>query len=160
MTDFRFGTPSAWADAFAAADFNALANNAGILSTASAVTNGTDRYILADVSFIMVTSTVSPTNSAHLALYLLPLLHDGTTYVDNENTGTAANQPHPSYLVGSIGFRTKATQSIAGIARGILIPPGTFKWYGINRNMNGTGALPSSSVNMTCRHRLYGYEAA
>jgi hypothetical protein len=160
MPDFRYSEPSAWADAFAAADFDALANDAGKLSTASVVANGTGRLLLADVSFIMVTSTVSPTNAPHLALYLLPLLHDGTTYVDNEDSATVANQPSPAYLAGTIAFRTKATQSIAGIATGLVVPPGTFRWYGINRNMNGTSSLPASSTNMTCRYRLYGYESA
>lgn len=157
MADIRFGAPSSWADAFAAADFNALANNGGKLSTATAVSNGTGRYIHADVSFIMVTSTVSPTGSALLALYLLPLLHDGSSYPDNEDTTTAANLAATAYLVGSIGFRTKATQSIKGGLTGILVPPGTFKWYMVNRL--GV-ALPSSSTNMTCQYRLYGYEAA
>lgn len=159
MPEIRYTAPTAWADAFAAADFNALANDAGKLSTASAVANGTDRHLLADVSFIMVTSTVSPGVAPHLALYLLPLLHDGSTYVDNEDTGTVANQPSPVYLAGVIAFRTKGSQSIAGIVTGLVIPPGTFKWYGINRGMNGSSALPASSTNMTCRYRLYGYES-
>lgn len=152
----EYATAGSWTDAFAAANFNALANGSGILSTAAAVSNGAGP-ILADLSFIMVTSTMSPTaaGGAGLDFYILPLLHDGSTYPDNENTGTAANLPTGTYFVGRMVLRGKATSTQAGMLRGIVVPNGTFKWYVIN----STGAaLPSSSTNMTCQHRLYSYD--
>lgn len=147
---------SAWADAFASADFNALANGAGILSTATAVNNGTNLHFYADLSFRMVTSTMSPTAGGHLAFYLLPLLDDGLTYPDSANTGTAGDQPSITYYVGSMALRTTATATQNGMLRGILIPPGTFKWYVVNRS--GV-ALPASATNMTCKYATYSEQA-
>ncbi len=148
----RWDSATAWADAFASADFNALANNGGILSTATEINNAAGRPFM-DLSFRMVTSTISPTTGGGLDFYLLPLLDDGTSYPDNENTTTAANLPAALYAVGRMMFRTKATSTQAGMLRGISAPNGTFKLYVVNR----TGVvLPSSSVNMTCKYRLYG----
>jgi hypothetical protein len=155
MSTVQYTAPSSWANAFESADFNALANGGGILSTSTAVDNSTTRYLFAQVSFIMVTSTMSPAVGAHLALLLLPLLHDGSTYPDNENTSTAANLPPAAYVRGIIPFRYKASQSCSGFADRIMVPPGAWKWYVINRS--GV-ALPSSSSNMSCRYRLYGEE--
>ncbi len=152
----EYSTAGSWTNAFAAADFNALANGSSIISSATAVANGAGS-ILADLSFIMVTSTMSPTaaGGAGLDFYLLPLLHDGTTYPDGESTATAANQATGTYFVGRMVLRGKATSTQAGALRGIVVPNGTFKWYVIN----STGAaLPSSASNMTCQYRLYGYD--
>jgi len=155
MATSAFTARSSWANAFEPANFNALANGAGKLSTSTAVNNGTNRHFYADLSFRMVTSTMSPTAGAHLAFYLLPLLDDGTTYPDNEDTAVAANQPAITYFVGSIAFRTKASSTQNGFLRGLIIPPGTFKFYVINK----TGAaLPSSATNMTCKYATYSEE--
>lgn len=148
----KWSTASAWTDAFAAANFNALASASSIISTATVVSNGAGD-IFADLSFIMVTSTMSPTAGGGLDFYLLPLLHDGSTYPDGESTATAANQATATYFVGRMLFRAKATSTQNGMLRGIVIPNGTFKWYVINN----TGAvLPSSATNMTCQYRTYG----
>jgi hypothetical protein len=156
MGNILYSAPTSWADAFAAADFNALASGGGILSTATAVDNATGKYLFADLSFSMVTSTVSPAVGAHLLFFVIPLLHD-SNYADNENTTTAANLPASTLARATIGFRTKTSQSIKGAAWRIPIPPGQFKWYVVNR----LGVvLPSSATNMTCQHRFYGYNAA
>jgi hypothetical protein len=157
MAVVTYSEPTAWADAFEPADFNALANNGGKLSTAAAVNNSTTRLLYAQVSFIMVTSTFSPTAGAHLAILLLPLLHDGTTYPENEDTTTAANLPPQYYVRGIIPVRYKAASTGSGMADRVQVPPGTWKWYVINRC--GV-ALPSSSADMTCRYRLFGEEVA
>lgn len=152
----EYSTAGAWTDAFAAANFNALANGSGILSTATAVANGAGP-MLADLSFIMVTSSMSPTAAGGngLDFYLLPLLHDGSTYPDNENTGTAANLPTATNYVGRLILRGKASSTQAGMLRNIYVANGTFKWYVVN---SSGAALPGSSVNMTCQYRLYGYD--
>lgn len=155
MATIQWLTPDAYANAFSAADFNALASSSGILSTATAVANGTTRRLYADLSFITVTSTFTPTAGGHLAFYLLPLLDDGTSYPNNANGATAGTQPAITYFAGAIAFGTTALAH-AGMMRGVLIPPGTFKWYVINR----TGvALPASATAMTCKYRLYGEES-
>jgi hypothetical protein len=148
-----YETASAWADAFAAANFNALGIGSGIISTATAVANG-GVDVMADLSFITVTSTFSPTAAAGAALdfYLIPLLHDGSTYAEAAN-GTGASQPTATNYVGRIIFQV-ASAAHVGMLRGIVIPNGTFKWYVIN---NTGVALPSSATNMTCQYRSYSY---
>jgi hypothetical protein len=150
MAVVNLETPGSWTDAFAAADFNALANGSGLLSTATAVSNGSSLDLYADLSWICVTSTFTPTAGGHLAFYLLPLLHDGSSYPSATSSATAAAQAQITYLVGTIALGASA-QSHKGIITGIRIPPGTFKWYMVNRS---GAALPSSSTNMTCQYRL------
>lgn len=156
MATAKWLARSSWTDAFAASNFNALANGAGVLSTATALDNGTNLHFYADLSFRMVTSSMSPTAGAHLAFYLLPLLDDGSTYPDSTNTATAGDQPGITYYVGSMALRTTAGAVQNGMIRGILIPPGTAKWYVVNRS--GV-ALPSSSTNMTCKMSTYSEQA-
>jgi hypothetical protein len=148
----KWATPQPWADAFNPADFNALANQAGKGSTATPVNNA-GGFPFLDLSFRMVTSTMTPQIGGGLDFYILPLLHDDVTYPDHEDTSVAANLPSFSYFVGRMTFRSKATQVQNGMLRGIIAPNGTFKFYVINK----TGAaLPSNAVNMTCKYRLYG----
>lgn len=141
---------TAWADLFNAADFNALASNGFIRSTATAVDNSTG-YLWMDVSFIMATSTVSPTLNAGLDLMILPQLHDGSTYVSGDDGTTEANFPGAGNLAGRISFWQKSSSQVNGYLRKIDVPYGSFKVGVINR-MNV--AMPSSSTNMTCKYRL------
>lgn len=150
-TTASWSTAGAWTNAFSAADFNALASNSSIISSATAVSNA-GGPMLADLSFIMVTSTMSPNAGGGLDFYLLPLLHDGTTYPDGESTATAINQATATYFVGRMLLRSKATSTQNGMLRGIVIPNGTFKWYVINST---SVALPSSASNMTAQYRTY-----
>lgn len=154
-SNLNWQTAGSWTNAFSAADFNALANGSSIVSSASVVSNGAGP-ILADISFIMVTSTMSPTaaGGAGLDFYILPQLHDGSTYADGAGTATAANQATATYFVGRMVLRGTATSTQNGMLRGIVVPNGTFKWYMVN---NAGAALPPSSTNMTCQYRLYGY---
>lgn len=147
----NWSTAGAWTDAFAAANFNALADGSSIISSATAVANGAGQ-LMADLSFVMVTSTMSPTAGGGLDFYLLPLLHDASSYPDGESTATAANQATATYFVGRLLLRAKAASTQSGMLRGIVVPNGTFKWYIINKS---GAALPSSSTNMTCQYRLY-----
>lgn len=156
MATAKWLARSSWADAFASANFNNLANGAGVLSTATAVDNTTNLHFYADLSFRMVTSTMTPVSGGHLAFYLLPLLDDGTTYPDNANGGTTGDQPGITYYVGSIALRTTSGATQNGMLRGIVIPPGVFKWYMVNRS--GV-SLPASSTNMTCKYSTYSEQA-
>jgi hypothetical protein len=155
-TPTKIDTTAGWDNAVAAAGFNALANGGGFVG--SEIDNSTTKFRFARLSFQMVTSTVTPTDGAHLAILVLPILDDGATYPDNEDTSTAANLPALAYQRGAISFRTKATQSIKGGCEDVLLPPSKFKFYVINRNMNGASALPSSSTNMTLKVQFYNEE--
>jgi hypothetical protein len=156
MATAKWLARSSWANAFQPQDFNALANGAGILSTATAIDNTTNLHFYADLSFRMVTSTMTPTAGGHLAFYLLPLLDDGTTYPDSANTATAGDQPAITYYAGSMALRTTSGAVQNGMLQGLRIPPGVFKFYVINR---AGVALPSSLVNMTCKYATYSEQA-
>lgn len=150
MADIKWGGPGDWSnavDAFASANFNALANNAGIISTAAPLDNSTNRHIWGRLSFICLTSTWAVSAGGHLAFYLLPGAHDGSSYPDSNNGSGDANIPGAHLWVASIAFRT-ATIAHIGVSKPFLIPPGISKFYVANR----TGAaLPSSGTNMTCK---------
>lgn len=144
--------------AVAAADFNALANSGGVVGPE--LDNSTNKYRYATLSFRMVTSTVSPSDGAFLEILVLPESLTATEYPDYENTSTAANLPPVAYRRGAIAFRSKATQSIKGNVWNVEVPPGKFRFYVINRLMNGTSALPASSTNMTLLAAFYNEEVA
>lgn len=150
-----YSTAGSWTDAFAAANFNGLANTAGVISTATAVTNAGGN-MLVDLSFICVTSTFLPTAAAGAGLdfYLLPQLHDGTLYAEGATAGAASTSlPTATYFVGRMVLQL-TTAVHQGMVRGIVIPNGTFKWFCIN---NTGPTLPASATNMTCQYRTYSY---
>lgn len=150
---------AAWAALFNAADFNALANGSGVYSSAGSsgvFDNSTDRAPRCDVSFIMVTSTMTPTSGGRLLLYFVPVLHDGTTVADGDAGATAANQPPMSYLAAVLPVTTKATVAHSAGAIDVRLPIGKFKPYILNL---AGAALPSSSTNMTCQFRKTADEA-
>lgn len=154
MSVIKYVEIATWADLFNAADFNALTSGSGVYSTAGAsgvFDNTSDLAPLAEVSFIMVTSTITPVAGARLALYFVPVLHDGTSLADGDAGGTTANQPPGAYLAAVLPFTSKsAVAHLAGTREPIRLPAYKFKPYMLNL----TGAnLPSSSVNMTCKFR-------
>jgi hypothetical protein len=154
MSTLQWLTPVAFADAFLQADLNGttVVNGYGVLSTATAVANGTGRYLYADVSFRLASMT--PTAGGYLSLYLLPLLDDGTTYADGTSSATATAQPSITHNVGNLALRAVAsTQN--GMIRGIVVPPGTFKWYLINKS---GAALATGATSNTAKYRIYGEE--
>lgn len=144
--------------AVAAADFNALANGGGVVGPE--IDNSSSRWRYATLSFRMVTSTVTPSEGAFLQILVLPETITAGEYPDYENTSTQANLPAIAYSRGAIPFRAKATQSIKGNVFGIELPPTKFRFYVVNRLMNGTSALPSSSTNMTLLAQFYNEEVA
>ena len=154
MATLKYIQVSTWADLFLPADFNALANNSGIYSTAGTAgvfDNSADLALFADISFVMVTSTMTPTAGARLLIYFVPVLDDDTTVADGDAGATAANQPPGAYLAAVLPFTSKAgvTHS-AGTREPIRLPYGKFKPYALN----ATGAaLPSSATNMTAKFR-------
>ena len=156
MADVRWGTPASWEDAFDAANFNALANNGGIVSTATAIDNTSPSHLYGRLSFICVTSTWAVSTGGHLAFYLLQLPHTGSTY-PNSNNGTAVTDyPGAHQWRANINFR-QATIAHIGVSDVFLLPPSAFIFYVVNR----TGAaLPSSATNMTCRLQRFSESIA
>lgn len=152
MAVFRYDAPSSWATAFNAADMNSLANTAGILSTATAIDNTTNRDRYMDVEFRL--GSITPTTGAYLALFVLPILGDASTYPSSANGTGATNWPSMEYLERSVPLRTgAATQNI--IMRRIEIIPAVMKLY----LANGANVALAASAN-TSQYRTYTDESA
>jgi hypothetical protein len=133
-----------WTAAFASGDLTSLANGSFILSSASVIANGSNLDIYADFSVICTVTSATPPAGAYLAVYLVPLLGDGSTYGDGLATaGTAITRAPPYPPAGAIALEAAiAATTLAGFVQGIIIPPGTFSW-GL---YNGSGAALSSTA--------------
>lgn len=150
MADIKYGPTTAWADLFASADMQNLANNGGKLSSQE-IDNSSDHHLYADISFKCVTSTWAVSANGVLSLFLLPIGEDGSTYPNTADGTAATDYPGSGYLWATLTFRQGTFAHSAGA---ILrpIPPVKFKAY----LRNGTGAaLPNSASNMTMKIQRY-----
>jgi hypothetical protein len=141
-----------WGDAFSTATLNSIVNGNAILSDIS-ITNGTALDVFADVSVAMGSITIAAPN--YIGIYLYPLNKDGSTYGDGRFGSSAAGPPASNCWVGNIIMPTGAAAS-EGTARGIILPPGTFKFVLYNQLGN---TLAGSSGN-TCQYRTYNRSIA
>lgn len=141
-----------WGDAFSTATLNSIVNGNAILSDVS-ITNGTALDMFADVSVVMGSITIASPN--YIGVYLYPLNKDASTYGDGRFGSSAAGPPGSNYYVGSIVMPTGAAAS-EGMVRGILLPPGTFKFVLYNQ----LGATWAGSSGNTCQYRTYNRSVA
>src|SRR5689334_3868278 len=87
------GVGLTWTAMFASGDLTSLASGNSVLSTATAVANGTNLDIYADISVIITIGSATPSAGAFIAVYALPLGNDGTTYGDGKISTAAAYVP-------------------------------------------------------------------
>lgn len=125
---------------------NSIASGNAILSGTS-ITNGTALDIFADVEVVLASLAALAPN--FVGVYLYPLNSDGSTYGDGRFTSSAAGPPPSSYWVGNIVYDA-STGAKQGTCRGIILPPGTFKFLLHNQ----MGAAFASSSN-TLKYRTY-----
>src|SRR5216684_4511284 len=112
-----------WGAVAGGTPLTSLANGSfGLFSTA--ITNGTALDLYADFS-VSLGSITSGAGTPYVAIYLMPLNQDGTTYADG--TGTGSVVPGSTYFVGAISVVASATAVITGTLRGVVLPPGSFK---------------------------------
>src|SRR5215475_14109204 len=114
-----------WGSAgFTVANFNSLASGSVVVAT-TAIANATPLDLYADVSYVLTVGGTT-TATSYMALYILPLNQDASTYGDGTPTGTAA--PAAAYMAGSAGVRSGIASgaTITGIFRGVVLPPGNF----------------------------------
>lgn len=154
MATVTWSTPSSWADAILASTLSAIANNSGVLSTATVVGNGAGLALYADLSVRLASFT--PTTGGHLAFYILPLLDDASTYADGTTSATATAQPSVTHFAGSLALRPVASAQ-AGYVTRILLPPADFKWYVINR---AGATLATTTTNNIIKYRTYSEAVA
>jgi len=114
--------------------------NAGT-AVGAAITNGSNLALLADLSIQL--ASITSASPDYLEVHIIPLLGDGSTYADFFAGGPT--------LVVSIST-TNGASAKALIARGIVIPPGTFKFGVVNED-----GVTLSGTAPKCYYRLYDY---
>lgn len=136
-----------WGDAFATATLDSIANGNAILSGIE-IDNSTALDLFADLSINLASAAFVAPN--YIGVYLFPKNKDDTTYGDGRFGSSAAGPPASSYWVGNI-ILVAATQAQEGTLRGIILPPGKFKFVLYNQ---GGVTLAGSSGN-TAQYRTY-----
>lgn len=134
---------------FTVANFNSLASGSVVVAS-SAITNTSALDIYADVSYSLTVGGTT-TGTSYVALYLLPLNQDGTTYGDA--TANGATAPTAAYLVSTSTALSGVTSgnAIVGTFRGIILPPGNFKFAVVNQ----LGVALNAAAAATVSYRTY-----
>ena len=134
------GVGLTWTAAITASVLNAIVNGNAILSDVD-IDNSAALDVFADVSIAFgAVTTVAPN---FIGVYLYPLNEDGTTYGDGKFGSSAAGPPPSCYWVGNIIVPIATTTAFEGILRGIILPPGHFKFAFYNQagvTLAGSGA--------------------
>jgi hypothetical protein len=140
-------TGLAWTAFFNAADLNSMANGSSVLSGVSAITNGTSLDQFFDVSFQLTIASNTIAAGANLAMWLFPLMEDGTTFGDASLTaGTQAAITPGLYPKLVMPLRAGATQTLLfGVNNDPLVmPPGS--WLPVLQNNSGFALAASGNA--------------
>lgn len=141
-----------WANAFTASTMNAIVNGNAIISDLN-LDNSTTLDLFAD--FSMVLGSVAVVAPNYIGVYLYPLNQDGTTYGDGRFASSAAGPPSSSYWVGNIVVPT-GTAANEGMVRGIILPPGQFKFLVYNQ----LGVTLAGSGGNVAKYRTYNRQVS
>jgi hypothetical protein len=146
------GVGLTWTSCFGT-EINSLASGSVAVSSV-VIANGTALDQTADVSF-SITGTTPSSGSPYIALYLMPLNQDGTTYGDGTTTGTAL--PGSNYLVANVFLPLSLTSAaLLGSVTGIVIPPGSFKFAVADQTGNSFAASGNAIKYRTYDTNLAG----
>ncbi len=103
-----------------------MTNAYSVLSSVS-ITNGTALDQFMDVSLVATLSSSTIAAGANFALWIMPLMEDGSTYGDGSLTTTPAAVTPGLFIAATMPLRAATGQAtIYGYAQGIILPPGTF----------------------------------
>jgi hypothetical protein len=142
-----------WASAGFSTEVNSLANGNAVIA-ANQLDNSTALDVFADVSLSL--GSVTPGSGApYIGLYLCPLNQDGTTYGDGRFGSATSGPPAASYRVGAIPLVASTAGPLLGMVRGIILPPGKFKF--LIHNQAGVTLAASSN---TLQYRTYNRSVA
>jgi hypothetical protein len=134
-----------WANAYTTQP-GAIVNGNAILSDLN-IDNSTPLDVFADFSISLGSVAVVAPN--YIGVYLYPLNQDGSTYGDGRFGSSAAGPPPSPYWVGNIVVPT-GTAANNGTVRGIILPPGQFKFVVYNQlgvTMNATNTAKYRTYN-------------
>jgi hypothetical protein len=140
-----------WTNAYTlGSTFDSIASGNAIISDLQ-LDNSTNLDVYCDVSIAIASVAVVAPN--YVGLYLYPLNADGTTYGDGRFSSSAAGPPASSYWVGNF-IVPAVTAASEGTVRGIIMPPGKFKF--VIYNQLGV----SMSTGNTIKYRTYDRSVA
>lgn len=142
-----------WGSAGFSTEVNSLANGNAVIA-ANQIDNSTALDIFADVS-VSLGSVTTSSGAPFIGLYLYPLNEDGSTYGDGGFNSAAAGPPPASYRVGAIVVPASTMGVLVGMVRGIILPPGKFKFLIYNQ----AGVTLAASSN-TLDFRTYNRSIA
>lgn len=137
----------AWTAFFNASDLNSLASGNSVLSSVSAIANGTSLDQFFDVSFELTIASNTIAAGANLAMWLFPLLEDGTTYGDGSLTGGTGAAITPGlYPKLIMPLRAATSQTLLyGVNNDPLVmPPGS--WLPVLQNNSGFALAASGNA--------------
>jgi hypothetical protein len=144
-----------WGALFNGSDINSCINGDSVLSSVSAIANGTNLDQFMDVSLECTIASSTIAAGANFTFWIFPLNEDGTTYGDNSLTaGTAAAITPGLFPAFVMPLRAAASQTaLYGFAQAIVIPPGSFACV----VQNNCGFTLSSSGN-AIKYRTYNIQ--
>jgi hypothetical protein len=123
-----------WGSLFGS-EVGTLASTDSVLSSVVVANGGTTLDQLMDVSLIATLSSATIAAGANFALWLMPLMEDGSTYGDNSLTTTPAAVTPGLFPAATMPIRAAgSTTSVYGYVQGIILPPGSFA-MGIQNNI-------------------------
>lgn len=115
--------------AFGTADLTSLASGSSVLSSATAIANQTNLDLYADISVQMTITSATPTAGGFIAVYVVPLGQDGTTYGDGGLVAGTQKVYIPPYApICTIPLVAAATTIMAGTCTNVLLPPEQFEF--------------------------------
>jgi hypothetical protein len=137
-----------WGSAGFSTEVNSLANGNAVLA-ATELDNSAALDVFADLS-ILLGSITTGSGAPYLGFYLYPLNADGASFGDGRFASAAAGPPPSAYFAGTILLPASTTGTLKGMLRGIILPPGAFKFVIHNQ----AGAALAASSN-TIDYRTY-----
>lgn len=141
------GVGLTWTAAVTASTLDSIVNGNAILSNTQ-IDNSSALDVFCDLSMAFGSITWAAPN--YVGVYLYPLNADGSTYGDGRFGTSATGVPPSGYFVGAIGCPVGAAVA-EGTIRGIILPPGAFKFVFYNQS----GATWVGSGGNSAKYRTY-----
>jgi hypothetical protein len=148
------GAGFSWATAINGSDLVSLANGSTALSSVADLANQAALDLYCDLSVRLTVASATLPAGATLALYLVALLDDGSTYGDGSLTsGSTVARALPYAPCGIIPLENAAAATLlAGFIQAVVIPPGSFRFALYN---NSGAALSATASNCIVKYRTY-----
>ncbi len=141
------GATAGWVNAYTAAStFDSIVSGNAILSDLAITNSALDEF----ADFYISLGSAAFVAPNFVGVYIYPLDADASTYGDGRFGSSAAGPPASDYFAGKITL-VAATQAQKGVCRGILLPPGQFKFCLWNQG----GVTLAGSGGNTIQYRTY-----